>query len=179
MMRTMTGQSNPDPTEAESTYEPAVPLVTDSAGDTRAVGRRCFQYMLDVFLAIIVALVVSAAVTLGLGELLGRRHLGVLLIAFPFEWISLSFLLIVLLYVWWPFRHGGRTPAMRWLGLRVVTMDGGQPQLSAFVLRWLLMVVDGFLFGIVGAVVMANSGRQQRVGDMVAGTLVVRERRRR
>jgi uncharacterized RDD family membrane protein YckC len=41
-----------------------------------------------------------------------------------------------------------------------------------------LTIVDGFPFGLVGLVTMANSARQQRVGDIVAGTLVIRDRSR-
>lgn len=75
---------------------------------------------------------------------------------------------------WWPYRHGGQTPAMRWLRLRVVTTDGGHPPLGAFVARELLMVVDRFAWGLAGIVVMLVSGRRQRFGDIVARTLVVR-----
>jgi uncharacterized RDD family membrane protein YckC len=43
-------------------------------------------------------------------------------------------------------------------------------------LRCAATVADGFLFGLVGLVVMAGSARQQRIGDLLAGTLVVRDR---
>jgi uncharacterized RDD family membrane protein YckC len=76
--------------------------------------------------------------------------------------------------VWVPHRTGGRTPAMRLLGLRIVTEWGSVPSLGAYALRWLLQVVDGFAFGLAGLVVMAVSPRHQRVGDLVARTLVVR-----
>ena len=80
----------------------------------------------------------------------------------------------LLVDVWVPNRTGGRTPAMRLLGLRIVTEWGGTPTLRMYAVRWLLMVVDGFAFGLAGLLVMLFSPRHQRVGDLVARTLVVR-----
>jgi uncharacterized RDD family membrane protein YckC len=76
--------------------------------------------------------------------------------------------------VWVPHRWLGGTPGMRWLGLRVVTEHGETPALRAYTIRWLMMIVDGYLFGLVGALAIAFSPRHQRFGDMVARTLVVR-----
>ena len=76
--------------------------------------------------------------------------------------------------IWYPRGMGGATPAMRWLGLKIVTIRGDEPSLRQYFLRWLLMVVDGLFLGLVGAVLIAVSPRHQRLGDMVAGTLVVR-----
>jgi uncharacterized RDD family membrane protein YckC len=69
----------------------------------------------------------------------------------------------------------GRTPGMRLTGLRIVTTAGERPRFTAYVVRWLLMVADGALFGLVGLVVIVATRRRQRIGDIVAGTLVVRE----
>lgn len=71
--------------------------------------------------------------------------------------------------------RSGRTPAMRLTGLRIVTTAGTSPRFGAYVIRWLLMVADGALFGLVGLVVILATRRRQRIGDIVAGTLVVRE----
>ena len=90
-----------------------------------------------------------------------------------------AFLVVVLaggllVDVWVPNHTGGRTPAMRLLGLRIVTEWGGTPTLGAYTVRWLLQVVDGFAFGLAGLLVMLLSRRHQRTGDLVARTLVVR-----
>lgn len=76
--------------------------------------------------------------------------------------------------VWVPVRWLGGTPGMRWLGLRVLTEQGGRPALRAYMIRWLMMIVDGYVFGLVGALAIAFSPRHQRLGDMVARTVVVR-----
>ena len=70
----------------------------------------------------------------------------------------------------------GRTPGKRWNGLRVVR-TGGQPVgfLTSSV-RNLMRIVDFLpaLYG-VGMVAVLATERNQRLGDLAAGTLVVRE----
>ena len=72
----------------------------------------------------------------------------------------------------------GRTPGKRAAGLRVVRLGGEPVGFLASAVRNLLRLVDG-LPGIyaVGAASVLFSRRNQRLGDLAAGTLVVRERR--
>ena len=71
----------------------------------------------------------------------------------------------------------GRTPGKRMTGLRVVRVGGGPVGFLASAIRNLLRLVD-FLPGpyLVGLIAIVASGKNQRLGDMAAGTLVVRER---
>ena len=73
--------------------------------------------------------------------------------------------------------RGGQTPGKRLNGIRVV-MDTGHPvTLPAAILRNLLRVADlmpGPYF--VGALMVAIHPRGKRLGDLVAGTIVVRDR---
>jgi uncharacterized RDD family membrane protein YckC len=72
----------------------------------------------------------------------------------------------------------GRTPGKRAAGLRVVRLGGEPVGFLASAVRNLLRLVDS-LPGIyaVGAVCILFSRRNQRLGDLAAGTLVVREHR--
>jgi uncharacterized RDD family membrane protein YckC len=73
----------------------------------------------------------------------------------------------------------GRTPGKRAAGLRVVRLGGEPVGFLASAVRNLLRPVDmqpGFMYA-VGAVTILFSRRNQRLGDLAAGTLVVRERR--
>lgn len=59
--------------------------------------------------------------------------------------------------------------------IRVVMMDGSQPGIGAYLLRSLLRFVDTRLFtGAIAIVCVAISGKGQRLGDMAAGTTVIR-----
>ncbi len=74
--------------------------------------------------------------------------------------------------------NGGRTPGKQLNGLRVVR-TGGQPvTFPVALVRNVVRLVDFLPLGYaIGLVSVLGSSRNQRLGDMAAGTLVVRERR--
>lgn len=74
-------------------------------------------------------------------------------------------------------RAGGRTPGKRWTGLRVVRVGGGPVTFTASAIRNVVRLID-MLPGAyaVGIVAILASAKNQRLGDMAAGTLVIRER---
>lgn len=81
-------------------------------------------------------------------------------------------------YVLWEGLRDGQTPGKRLFGLRVVRDGGLAVDLAASAARNLVRVMDmqpGFVFG-VGLVSAALSAQSRRLGDYVAGTIVVRER---
>ena len=68
---------------------------------------------------------------------------------------------------------GGRTLGKLALQLRVVTSEGGTPGTGALLIRNLVRVFDL----LVGVVLMAIDPLSRRLGDRLAGTLVVHDRR--
>jgi len=74
----------------------------------------------------------------------------------------------------------GQTPGKKALRLRVIKTEGYSIGFFEAVLRNFLRVADALpLFYGVGLVAVVATPRMQRVGDLVAGTIVVRERRQR
>jgi uncharacterized RDD family membrane protein YckC len=69
---------------------------------------------------------------------------------------------------------GGRTLGKRAMGLRVITAEGGSPGPGSLLARNLVRSLD-LLFGIP---LMAIDPLARRLGDRLAGTLVVHERRK-
>lgn len=59
--------------------------------------------------------------------------------------------------------------------IKVVKLDGTQAGFGAYLLRWLLRIIDTRLFsgGIALIAILAN-GKGQRIGDMAAGTTVIK-----
>ena len=55
--------------------------------------------------------------------------------------------------------------------VKVARVDGGQPRLGQYLLRWLLRPIDQF-YGL-GLVVVLINGKGQRLGDLAAGTTVI------
>lgn len=74
--------------------------------------------------------------------------------------------------------NSGRTPGKIANGLRVLRTDGRPVTFRTSAVRNILRLVDGpvTLF-IAGTVAILASPRNQRLGDLAAGTIVVRERR--
>jgi uncharacterized RDD family membrane protein YckC len=74
--------------------------------------------------------------------------------------------------------NAGRTPGKLAAGLRVLRRDGRPVDFVTSAVRNILRLVD-FLpsFYVIGAVMIVVTRDHQRLGDVAAGTIVVRERR--
>jgi uncharacterized RDD family membrane protein YckC len=73
----------------------------------------------------------------------------------------------------------GATPGKLAAGLRVVGEGGGRPTMGQAALRNVLRMVDGLpAVGVLALVLISSSAERARFGDRVAGTRIVRSRRR-
>jgi len=69
----------------------------------------------------------------------------------------------------------GQSLGKRQMNIKVVKLDGSSPGFSAYLLRWLLRPIDISLFsGGVAILSIAISQHDQRLGDLAAGTTVVK-----
>ena len=128
-------------------------------------GRRTLAAMLDYL--ILLAFLIAWSVGLGIaavGTGLGSTALFILG-AFVLEWGYFAGSEIA---------TGGRTLGKMALKLRVITAEGGTPGAGALLARNLVRDLD-VIFGIP---LMAIDPLSRRLGDRLAGTLVVHERRR-
>lgn len=66
----------------------------------------------------------------------------------------------------------GQTIGKKALSIRVVKLDGFQATFSDYVVRWFFRIIDIYLFGL-GFFVILFSKKNQRIGDMAAGTALV------
>lgn len=70
----------------------------------------------------------------------------------------------------------GRTPGKRKAGARIVTLEGATPTAGSLLLRNLFRLIDGMPgFYIVGLGFCLFTEKRVRLGDMVAGTVLVLE----
>jgi uncharacterized RDD family membrane protein YckC len=59
--------------------------------------------------------------------------------------------------------------------IKVVKMDGTRAGFGAYLIRWLLRIIDTRLFsGGVALIAIVANGKGQRLGDMAAGTTVIK-----
>lgn len=107
---------------------------------------------------------------------LGVGAVGELLLGIMFGGSMLVFLIATVLF---HARLRGQTPGKRLMRLRVATVEGYPAGWLALILRAVLLPIDALLPlpipGIVGMASIALTERRQRLGDLVAGTLVLSE----
>jgi uncharacterized RDD family membrane protein YckC len=110
--------------------------------------------------------------------------LDILLISIPMLFYSL------LAELW----MNGQTIGKKVMSIRVISLEGGEPTLGQYILRWITKFFEwpylfGYiffstdaifvyafvtgLFGIVVVITIAVTGKSQRLGDLAAGTVVV------
>lgn len=71
------------------------------------------------------------------------------------------------------FNHG-QSIGKQLMNIRVVKTDGSTPSISAYLLRWLLFIIDGPLTGGLGLLVVLLTKNGQRIGDLAGGTMVIK-----
>ena len=91
--------------------------------------------------------------------------------------LTIAVSLLVLVPATWETLSRGRSLGKLAAGLRVVRDDGGPIRWRQALMRWLVAVPEIFMSGGSAALIcsLANS-RGKRIGDLLAGTFVVRER---
>lgn len=99
------------------------------------------------------------------------------------KWVYAVMILVLFLilsgyFAFFEWIWSGQTPGKRWLKLRVIREDGRPITFWEASVRNLLRTFDMMPtpFYSIGLISVFSSTRDQRVGDMVAGTVVVRER---
>jgi uncharacterized RDD family membrane protein YckC len=92
--------------------------------------------------------------------------------------VVILFLIQSTYFAFFEWLWNGQTPGKRWLKLRVIREDGRPITFWEASVRNLLRLFDMMpgAFYSIGLISVFISGRDQRVGDLFAGTVVVRER---
>jgi len=114
-------------------------------------------------------LVFSTVVGLGrnMGDSTGAAVILGILVGIPYVFYNL----ICEVY------FNGQSLGKKARNIRVMRLDGTAPRLGDYLLRWLLRIIDVGLFsGIVAVITIAANGKGQRLGDLAAGTTVIKIR---
>lgn len=98
-------------------------------------------------------------------------------------WVAIVFILLLNFLVLWGYPVGsetlfrGRTAGKAAVGLRVVTVEGAPVRFRHAAIRGLLAFIDFYLFfGIPAIVTTLVTRKAQRLGDLAAGTVTIRDR---
>ena len=131
-----------------------------------SIGERIIAFFIDAFILYVYSLLVNI-----IGDAIGyiyddgwtQRGL-MALIFLPAMFYSLLMHII----------FNGRTVGKMLLKIRVVKVDGSPVHWSNYLVRWMLRLVDIWLFvGSIGILTILFSEKRQRLGDAAAGTVVI------
>nr|WP_221308294.1 RDD family protein [Nocardiopsis mwathae] len=127
--------------------------------------------------ALFVDIGLQVAAVIGVNVLVGRIAEGVDPAATAAVQLGLTVLILVGYPTAFETSTRGRSPGKMALGLRVVGTDGSPVRFRQALARALTAVVEIWtLFGVVALVVSLTNRDGRRVGDFLAGTMVVSER---
>ena len=150
------------------------PELVALAFSVAGLGSRALAVLVDYFLQGVVFVAGLFFLALMVGHIAALNHAS-------HVWLGAAFLILPFLLHWGYFTlfealWQGRTPGKRMLKLRVIEESGRPITFFESLSRNFLRVVDALplCYG-VGAISMMVSRRQQRLGDLAAGTLVVHE----
>src|SRR6185312_85693 len=147
--------------------------------------KRFFAWLIDYLIIFAYVYVISRLLVFGAGVLWEYPVWQIVLIVLP-------------LLLYFPLSEiflNGQTVGKKAMRIKVISADGGQPSVSQYLIRWLfrmidfplwvlLAIADGdlpwwsaiFLFGGIGCLI--GTPYSQRIGDVVAGTILIDTRNR-
>ncbi len=168
--------TTPSPARLSTTLEVETPELVVLSYTIAGVGSRAFAALIDYT----ICFVMMIAIDVGIAMLIPHGPAST-----PAMSTSLAFAIVLLMqflilwgyYVLFEALADGRTPGKRIQRLRVVRDGGYSVTFGASAVRNLIRIVDmqpGLLYGVgMISVLVSKSGK--RLGDMAAGTIVVKE----
>ena len=142
------------------------------------IGNRAYALLIDYIvlgLILIGFLIAWVALAIQLGDVIenlvgSNNRLQLWLWAIQ---ILISFFVYVGYFVFFEALWQGQTPGKRYVKIRVIRDDGRPVKLQQSTLRALLRPVDDICF--IGVFLIALTKQEKRLGDFVAGTLVIQD----
>ena len=165
-------------------YDLRTPEQVDLEYEVAGLGSRFIALLIDSLIQTVVMIAVFAAFGLG-AALLGataRRVFGGDSTFVMVVGIAVAVLLVFLItwgyFVAFEVAWNGQTPGKRAAGIRVLTTRGEPITLVHAFVRNLVRIVDYLPTSyMVGTTAILATRRAQRLGDLAAGTIVIKERR--
>ncbi len=127
-----------------------------------SVGDRILAYLLDQLILIVF---VIAMVALYINVDMKTTWIWIVTVGAPY----------LLYHVLFETFMNGQSPGKRALGIKVLRLNGTPASVGSYLLRWIFAFVDLYILsGVIAVLVITIGARGQRLGDLVAGTAVIK-----
>ncbi len=138
--------------------------------DLASLGDRILGHIVDWLVLIAYGIIVAAIIGFGnIWGYLGTNYWMIIVLILPFVFYDL--LCEILL--------NGQSVGKKVMGIKVTSLSGEQPTISQYFIRWLFRLVDfSFTSHLLGLIMVAVTQKKQRLGDLLAGTVVVKTKPR-
>lgn len=137
------------------------------------IGSRAFALLIDYIvlgLTLLVFLITWGVFSTQFVDIFDTETFGLWLIAIA---LLVIFAIYVGYFIFFEVIWQGQTPGKRYAKIRVIGDDGRRVSIQQATMRSLLRPIDDILY--IGALIIIFSAKEKRIGDWVAGTLVVQE----
>lgn len=165
------------------------PFNIDLEFEISEVYKRLFAYLVDFTILLLFFISMEYFYYGGFnlaGSQMLRSHIGLDILTISIPMLLYSLLCEVMMH--------GQTVGKKLFNIRVISLDGGEPSLSQYTIRWIFKVFEwpfffGYTFfslqnifayiimtgfwGLVVLIFMAVSKKNQRLGDIAANTVVI------
>ena len=133
------------------------------------IGERIGAQLLD-YLIIFISGFIIIYIFKGLSDIIGKK-----VEALMFIFLSPLFFYSLLSEIFMQ----GQSLGKKALKIKVVKLSGEQPTIGSYIIRWMFRLIDiNFLYGAIGMITIAATGKGQRIGDIVAKTSVISLKRK-
>jgi uncharacterized RDD family membrane protein YckC len=135
--------------------------------DLASVGERFVAWLVDaiIFAAYFIAIGITIGSFSGTGIFMEKN-----------PWIAFLFFLPFIFYnLLCEIGLNGQTIGKKVMKVKVVSLNGEQAGIGQYLIRWLFRMLDIYLFdGLPAFICVTVSEKKQRLGDMIAGTTVIK-----
>ncbi|MBV8390583.1 MAG: RDD family protein [Mucilaginibacter sp.] len=135
--------------------------------EVAGLGERILARLID--LAIFFLIYILGAFMASLTNWFTHGDLGIIIVIIVYAVLFVFYDLIFEIFM------NGQSIGKRIMKIKVISLDGGQPRVGQYFMRWLFRIVDFLITFNLGALITAAvSDKTQRIGDIVAGTILIR-----
>ncbi|GAA4330762.1 RDD family protein [Mucilaginibacter gynuensis] len=129
-----------------------------------SLGDRVLARLIDygIFFVLAIIIGIGGVAALGDGPLVGFIFVGLFALFVFYDLICEAI-------------FNGQSAGKRIMKIKVISLDGARPSFGQYLMRWLFRLVDFAITGQLGGLICAASTKNiQRIGDIVAGTVLIK-----